>query len=182
MLSLFKSLVRPILEYCCEVWSPYLKKDIVLIEQTQISFTHRILGFTELNYWDRLEKLDLTSLQRRRETFIIIHIWKIKNNIYPNTIDLEFKLHKRTNAMRAVLKPLPKVTGKLLCKYEESFIIRACKLWNILPPILSHVTCLNSFKLQLKNFLKNVPDKPPLPGYPVLNDNSLLNQCLGLNG
>ena len=150
-----------------------------MIEQIQRSFTSRISGLKDVSYWDRLKVLNIASLQRRREMLIILHIWKVKNNIYPNTIGLEFKLHNRTNAMKAVLKPLPKVRGKLLTKYEESFIIRACKLWNILPPLLTHVPLLNSFKYQLKNFLKDIPDKHPLPGYAILNDNSLLEQCLG---
>ena len=86
MLLLFKSLVRSTLEYCCEVWFPHLKKDIVDLEQVQRSFTHRISGQKESNYWERLKDLKIFSLQRRREKIVIMHIWKIKNKIYPNTI------------------------------------------------------------------------------------------------
>ena len=32
VMPLYKSLVRPHLEYCCQVWSPYLRKYINLIE------------------------------------------------------------------------------------------------------------------------------------------------------
>ena len=32
---LYKSLVRPILEYACPVWSPYLVKDKLAIEKVQ---------------------------------------------------------------------------------------------------------------------------------------------------
>ena len=73
---------------------------------------------------------------------------------------------------------MPKVRGKLLTRYEESFLIKACKLWNVLPPDLTHINVLSSFKLRLVKFLENVPDKPPLPGYPSVNNNSLLEQCL----
>ena len=180
MLVLFTTLVRPILEYGCVVTFPYLKKDIVLLEQIQRSFTSKIFGFKDLNYWERLEKLDIRSLQRRREKLIITHIWKIKNGLYPNNLTLEFKLNRRSNAMKAVLRPLPKVKGALLTKYEESFLIQSCKLWNVLPPSLTHVKIFNSFKAQLNVFCKSISDKPPLPGYPFTNNNSLVEQCLEL--
>ena len=50
MLTLFKSLVRSRLEYCCEVWSPHFRKHINCLEQVQRSFTHRIAGTRGLNY------------------------------------------------------------------------------------------------------------------------------------
>ena len=181
MLVLFKSLVRSTLEYCCEVWFPHLKKDIVDLEQVQRSFTHRISGQKESDYWQRLKDLKIFSLQRRREKIVIMHIWKIKNKIYPNTILLNFKINNRSNSIKAVLIPMPKVKGKLLTKFEESFIVQACKLWNILPPELTHITNLNSFKTELNKFLQLIPDEPPLPGYPSVNNNSLLEQCLRLN-
>ena len=135
-----------------------------------------------MNYWERLKELEIRSLQRRREMLIIMHVFKIKINViklnvYPNTIDLNFKISNRTNAIKTVLKPLPRVQGKLLTLYEESFIIKAAKLWNILPPNITHISSLNSFKHELTNFLNTVPDEPPLPGYPFRNNNSLLQQC-----
>ena len=178
MLILFKSLVRSGLEYGCEIWFPYLKKDILGLEQVQRSFTNRISGLQNINYWMRLKVLKIHSLQRRREKIIILHVWKVKNNIYPNSFSLNFKLNNRTDSLRAVLPPLPKVRGKLLTKFEESFLVQACKLWNILPPNLTKTNVLNLFKSGLKKFLEGVPDEPPLPGYPSINSNSLLEQCL----
>lgn len=178
MLTLFNALVRSRLEYCCEIWNPHFYKDINFIESIQRSFTYRINGMKEFNYWQRLKALNLMSLQRRREKNIIIHVWKIKNGYFPNSIDLHFNLHKRSNSIKAVLKPLPKLRGRILTLFESSFIIYACKLWNILPSELTHIISLSSFKSKLNLFLSSVVDEPPISGYPYKNNNSLLEQCL----
>ena len=117
------------------------------------------------------------SLQRRREKIILIHVWKIQNKFYPNSINLEFKLHTRTNSTKAIIKPLPKIRGRILTGFDMSFTIRAAKLWNILPANLTNVSSLNSFKAGLAKFLTKIPDQPPLPGYPYKCDNSLINTC-----
>ena len=44
MLILYKTLVRPILDYCSQVWKPFLKKDIKLVERVQKRFTKVIDG------------------------------------------------------------------------------------------------------------------------------------------
>jgi len=54
IISLYKSLVRPNLEYCCQIWSPYYKKDIKLIEGVQRRATKLVTGMKELNYNESL--------------------------------------------------------------------------------------------------------------------------------
>ena len=76
MLTLYKSFVRSQLEYCSLLWHPILVGDIELVEGVQRTFTARISGMGHLNYWERLKSLNLMSLQRRRERYIIITMWK----------------------------------------------------------------------------------------------------------
>ena len=84
MLTLLKSLVIPLLEYCCQLWNPWKAKDIQAIEVIQRTFTYKITEVQHLNYWERLLELKLYSLQRRRERYIIIYIWKITQHTVPN--------------------------------------------------------------------------------------------------
>ena len=77
MLTLFKSMVRSKLEYCCPVWNPSKVWDIHAIENIQRQFTRKISSCKDIGYWERLKKLDLLSLQRRRERYMIIHVWKM---------------------------------------------------------------------------------------------------------
>ena len=177
LLTLYYSLIRSKLEFACQIWSPYLTKDIALIEKVQRSFISRIRGCKDLNYWERLKELNVMSLQRRRERCILLHVFKIKAGVYPNTIDMRFKTVSRPLAVKAILKPLPKVSGKLLSVYEERFSINSAKLWNILPSKISLTDKYSLFESELDKFLKTVPDLPPIPGYPYTNNNSLTKQC-----
>ena len=72
MMTLFRSLVLSILEYCSALWSPHRIQDISKLEGVQRRFTSKISSIAHLNYWDRLKRLNLMSLQRRRERFQII--------------------------------------------------------------------------------------------------------------
>ena len=77
-LTLFKALVMSRLDYGCQLWSPYLKlMHINMVEKVQRSFTRFISGMAGLSYTERLTVLKLYSLQRRRERYIIIYVWKI---------------------------------------------------------------------------------------------------------
>ena len=84
MLTLYKSMVRCRLEYCCPLWNPADIASIQAIESVQQHFTKRVSGFQHLSYYDRLKGLQLQSLQRRRERYIIIYLWKIRHNLSPN--------------------------------------------------------------------------------------------------
>ena len=60
---LYKTLVRPHLEYCSAAWSPYYKKVKDMIERVQHRFTRFFSGMRGLCYETRLQKLSLWSLE-----------------------------------------------------------------------------------------------------------------------
>jgi len=62
----FKTYIRLMLEYNSPVWSPSVKKDIILIESVQRHFTKRIPGLATMTYHSRLKLLNLKSLEMRR--------------------------------------------------------------------------------------------------------------------
>ena len=59
MLSLYKSLVRPYVEYCISAWNPHYKKDKELIEKVQRRFTKMINNMEGKSYEERLYCLKL---------------------------------------------------------------------------------------------------------------------------
>ena len=58
--------VRPLLEYNSPAWSPYLMYDIQATEYVQRRFTKRLPGFGIYSYGERLQLLQLSSLELRR--------------------------------------------------------------------------------------------------------------------
>jgi hypothetical protein len=66
VLLLYKSLVRPHLEYCVQAWRPHLQKDIKLLECVQRRATGLIPELKGKSYPDRLQSLKLPTLEERR--------------------------------------------------------------------------------------------------------------------
>jgi ribonucleases P/MRP protein subunit RPP40 len=68
---LYYALVRPHLEYCSIVWSPYTADDIARIESVQRKFTKfackKMIPQRDLSYEDRCKYLNLDLLTKRRE-------------------------------------------------------------------------------------------------------------------
>ena len=83
LLTLFKSLVQPPLDYCSQLWSPTSQSGINKIEQVQKSLVSKITDsrLQGLNYWRKLKTLHLVSQECRRECYMIICIWKISQGL-----------------------------------------------------------------------------------------------------
>ena len=66
--TLYKSLVRPISEYACPVWSPYLVSDKLAIEKVQRRAWRVALGQKprEMSYEERCILLNWNTLQHRK--------------------------------------------------------------------------------------------------------------------
>ena len=175
MTTLYKSLVRSTLEYCCPLWNPGKVTDIQLIEGVQRTFTSRISGLQHLNYWERLAHLKLMSLQRRRERYVILMMWKILHKVVPNCCDIKFKMTPR-NGIIAVIPPLAKSsTLRNQTLYDRSFAVQGPKLWNKVPNTVKTAQSFDSFKISLSKFLALIPDNPPVSGYSCSWSNSLVD-------
>ena len=175
MLTLYKSMVRSHLEYCCPLWNSSKVADIQLLESVQWTFTSRISGVQHLNYWERLESLKLMSLQRRRERYIIIHMWKVLYDRCPNDLNIVFAAPSRhgTKALVPRLKKSSSMHNQSL--YDGSFAVMGPRLWNTIPSHLYSVADPLQFKIKLTEFLKTISDEPRVSGYSSTNGNSLLD-------
>ena len=182
MKTLYKSLILSKFDYCSPLIHPTINRSISRkIEQIQRSFTRRIEGMKDLNYWERLKTLKLYSMERRRERFIIIYIYKIINNLVPNP-GISFKFNERTG-MKAVV---PLITNHMSSLHRKlrinSFNYLGPRLFNLMPvTIRNHQiennTCVHSFKNALDQFLEAVPDQPTVNNLQrAAESNSLIDQ------
>ena len=127
MLRLSKSLFIPILEYCSVLTAPCKQEDIIRLEGIQRHFTANIEGMEHLNYEDSLKALDLYSLKRRRERYIIIYVWKILEGLVPNIESnlIRTKINESSRNGRSC--NIPKILarqGEVLTLRENSFPVR----------------------------------------------------------
>ena len=51
MLPVYKSMVRPHLDYCIQAWKPHLRKDVDRLEKVQRRATKMIEGLEGLEIW-----------------------------------------------------------------------------------------------------------------------------------
>ena len=170
MLTMWKSLVLPILDYCSQLWSPMKVGEIQEIEDIQKSFTRRIHIQDRGDYWNRLKTLGLYSLQRRRERYKIIYVWKIMENIVPNLPNDDSKIQPVLSTRHGRFCKVPKVSTshcKIKTLREGSFCVNGANLFNALPKNIRDLTGIDvlEFKKKLDKFLMTVGDEPQSPGY-----------------
>ena len=98
ILPLYLSLVRPHLEYCVQAWSPHYKKDMAKLEKVQKRALNMIVELQNLDYIDKLKKIDLFSLEKRRVRGDLIETYKILNGL--DKIGSEIFFTKSSNNTR----------------------------------------------------------------------------------
>ena len=79
--KLYKTIVRPCLEYGNSIWSPQLKRQMKEIEKVQRRAIKTLKGFREISYEERLKLLKLPSLKYRRFRGDMIQAFKILKGI-----------------------------------------------------------------------------------------------------
>ena len=151
IVPLYTAIVRPHLEYCIQAWSPYLRKDIDMLDKIQRRATKLIPGLRDLRYEERLKECGLTTLETRRLRGDQIEVFKILNG-YEN-IDSNFFFEiKESKITRGHNYTLVKKQSRLDVR-KYSFSQRTINVWNKLSTDCVHATSVNMFKNKIDKYL-----------------------------
>jgi ribonucleases P/MRP protein subunit RPP40 len=145
VMILYKSLVRPHLEFCSPVWNPSQKALVDSLERVQRAATRLVPEVRGLAYERRLEVFGLQSLSSRRSREDIIALFLL-NRIDHLRCLIPFKDAHGTRGHALSL-------FKERCQSREkrNFLFnRALPVWNSFPDGFSEIGSLNA----LKNFLR----------------------------
>ena len=151
MVKLYKSLVRPHLEYGIQAWRPHFEKDKNALEKVQRRMTRMIADLKDLPYESRLKRIGITTLETRRLRGDLIEMFKIIkgkedieetyfNRRIGNTRGHEFKLYK--GSVRTDIR-------------KFSFSQRSVNEWNKLTEKVLHQENVDGFKRELDSWMSS---------------------------
>ena len=157
--KLYTALVRPHLEYAQCVWSPYLKKHLHKIEGVQMRATKLVVNMRNLNYSERLQRLNLPTLAFRRMRGDVIelfnHFRKYEQSIISKTFQPKIRGNRKHNYQLHERRANDGERGV----QSNSFYYRSPRKWNMLPLKVVKSEDIDTFKNRLDEAWKTHPLK-----------------------
>ena len=152
LLQLYRSLVRPHLDYTAPVWDPHLQHDIQLLEGVQ-KFACRMCSKTwKTGYEKLLSTLQLSSLSNWRLFLKLCTIFKVLHRLcyFPQNV------FSARETRSHVCRPL--MLTHLFARtnsYFYSFVPHSILQWNNLPEHVVSSSSMHSFKESLMHYLNS---------------------------
>ena len=125
----------------------------------------RSCSISHLSYPDRLKRLGLYSLERRRDRYAIIYIYTILIGVAPNFECDQYKIITYVNDRRGLFCRKPAIAiraaDRIKTLKDRSLAVRGPTLFNALPKNLRQLErSVEAFKNNLDKHLADVPDVP----------------------
>ena len=153
IIPLYKSLVRPLLEYALQAWRPYKQKDINNIESVQRRATRMISNLSDQDYPSRLKTTNLISLEMRRIRADLIEVFKIMKGIDGVRREDFFELQSSKSYTRGHSLKITKKFSRLdIRKY--TFSQRVVNEWNNLTEDMVTSDTVNQFKAKIQKYFE----------------------------
>ena len=146
---LYNWYVRPHMEYCIQAWRPYLKKDILMLENVQRR-ARLLPHLKHLDYEQRLHVLDLPTLEQRWDRGDLIETYKIMNGFDHVDKYIFFQFPESGHYTRGHSCKLfkPRLDKSLMIR-KNWFSQRVVSAWNCLPDTTVNAPSIGTFKKAL---------------------------------
>jgi hypothetical protein len=140
--------------------------DILKIEKVQRRATKSIKSLRKLGYTERLKRLDLTTLEVRRQRGDLIQVYKMINKLEDVQLSKPIQLmptnsYTRGHSQRLMLETFPSANlnnfASGVSRRSEFLLNRVRMLWNQLPVEIIGAPNLNSFKARLDKYIASCP-------------------------
>ena len=158
--SMYISFIRPILEYGGPIWDGCTVVDTEKLEKVQLAAARIVTGaFAGTANAKLYEELGWQTLAKRREKAKLIMMYKIENDLVPNTL---------RSAIPGIDNPATPIhdtrQGSGLSHFRartdlfnNSFFPSTVRLWNELPKDIKNSESLSVFKSKLGNLFIQTP-------------------------
>ena len=156
---IYVAFVRPHLEYCQAVWSPHLLKNVDQLEKVQIRATKLVDGLSNLDYPERLKRINLPTLAYRRQRGDMIEVFKHFNSYDRSTLAATFKPRERPSRQHKLQLFQPPSKDGIRGPQRNSFYHRVAPMWNNLPKNVAEAETIEGFKNALDKLWEDDPLK-----------------------
>ena len=75
--KLYKTYVRPHLEFAGQAWAPWTAADKDILENVQRRVVKMVSGLKSADYEGRLKELGITTLEERRHQADMLYVYKV---------------------------------------------------------------------------------------------------------
>jgi ribonuclease P/MRP protein subunit RPP40 len=154
-MGLYKTYVRPHLEYAIQAWCPWTAGDKEVLEAVQRRAVKAVSNLRGKSYMERLRELEMDTLEERRKRGDLVQAYRVisgKDNVSPATWfqfcqprDGEVSTRQTTGHLNVIPKQ-----GKGEIR-RNFWSVRVTEPWNSLPNMVKSVETVNCFKNALDN-------------------------------
>ena len=154
---LYKSLVRPLVEYANTVAHPVYKREEDKLERVQRRASKVPHSLCDLPYEERLRKLGIPTLRYRRKRADVLQAWRIVHRV-DELSEADFFVRTEDNRTRGHSLKFQKPHSKTRIR-KEAFSQRTVSSWNSLPDSVVTADKINTFKSRLDKWWREDQDK-----------------------
>ena len=138
--SMFKTYVRPHLEYCVQVWNPVHVGDIMRMEKVQNRFTRLLPQSRVMTHQERNQCLNISSHESRRLRGDLTYMYKMYDSqLFTPSAETRTRGHSKKLKVERTHNNIRK----------HSFATRNVNAWNDLPENVVCADTLDMFKARL---------------------------------